>query len=438
VTASNDGVINATWTVPSNAALGVYQVAITPDGTQKGIADVESFSVPGYSTRFRTLNLAGEIVPQIQVEATDQATNITYSGTSGSDGIVSLSLEKGSHNVSAYWNDVRVAQTSVTVTEASDKDLTCTLTNLKIIVQDPSGFPIPSVSLNITYSYTTTKDGSSKTGGATGITGISGTFFLNSTLPGIDYKIDASVYGRVFNSQNNTFRNIPAVPTYTVTILFPSQNLTLTVLDYNFDAIPNARLTMGELTSGIFYVSSTNAEGLVSLEVAFGKYELKIYKDNVLLNDTIIEVFEDIQTDIRCVLYKLPVSVLVVDYFGQPIPNMNVIYRGPDGAKLSETTQADGIAKFNGVIGGNAQIIAYPTGQENNFEAVSLRVDSPIAVQVKLGRFILLGGFLMDTGMFATVIIISVVVILLLVLEVVRRKRSKPAKTQVNANAGLK
>lgn len=195
---------------------------------------------------------------------------------------------------------------------------------------------------------------------------------------------------------------------------------------------------MGELTSGIFYVSSTNAEGLVSLQVAFGKYQLRIYKDNVLLNDTIIEVFGDIQTDIRCVLYKLPVSVLVVDYFGQPIPNMNVIYRGPDGAKLTKITQADGIAKFNGVIGGNAQIIAYPTGQENNFEALSLRVDSPIAVQVKLGRFILLGGFLVDTGMFTTVIIIGVVVILLLVLEVIRRKRSKPAKAQVNANAGLR
>ena len=438
VTASNGGAINASWTVPSDAAIGTYQVTITPEGTQKSIVDTQTFSVPGFPVRFRTLNLAGEIVPQIFVEATDQATGMVYSGTSGSDGLASINLEKGNHNVSAYWNDVRVGQIGVSITGESQLDLTSELTNLKITVQDKNGFLIPSVTLRISYRYTTTKDGTSRTGSASGQTDIAGNFHLNSTLPKIDYTINASVYGRVFNSANNTFSNIPAAPTYNVIILFPSQNLTLTILDYNQEAIPNARLAMGEITSGIFYVASTDTEGSADMEVAFGVYQLRIYKDTVLLNETIIEVFSNIQTDIRCILYNLPVSVLVVDYFGQPIPNMNVVYKGPDGTTRSETTQANGIAMFNNVIGGDIQIIAYPTGLENYYEAVNLQVDSSTAVQVKMGKYILLGVFLIDISMFATLVIILVLVILFLVLELYRRRKLKPAEAKTNTNSNAK
>ena len=438
VTASIGGTINASWTVPSDVAIGTYQVTIIPEGTQKSIVDAQTFSVPGFPVRFRTLNLAGEIVPQIFVEATDQATGMVYSGTSGSDGLASINLEKGNHNVSAYWNDVRVGQIGVSITGESQLDLTSELTNLKITVQDKNGFLIPSVTLRISYRYTTTKDGTSRTGSASGQTDIAGNFHLNSTLPKIDYTINASVYGRVFNSANNTFSNIPAAPTYNVIILFPSQNLTLTILDYNQEAIPNARLAMGEITSGIFYVASTDTEGSADMEVAFGVYQLRIYKDTVLLNETIIEVFSNIQTDIRCILYNLPVSVLVVDYFGQPIPNMNVVYKGPDGTTRSETTQANGIAMFNNVIGGDIQIIAYPTGLENYYEAVNLQVDSSTAVQVKMGKYILLGVFLIDISMFATLVIILVLMILFLVLELYRRRKLKPAEAKTNTNSNAK
>ena len=90
LTASADGIINATWVVPSNAVIGDYNVTITPTGTQKAIQDVETFSVPGYSIQIETVNLASQAVPQIQVQALDQASGTVYNGTSGSDGIVRL------------------------------------------------------------------------------------------------------------------------------------------------------------------------------------------------------------------------------------------------------------------------------------------------------------------------------------------------------------
>ena len=73
----------------------IITVTITPQGTQKAIPDVETFSVPGYSIQVETVNLANEVVPQIQVQALDQASGTVYNGTSGSDGIVDLNLETG-------------------------------------------------------------------------------------------------------------------------------------------------------------------------------------------------------------------------------------------------------------------------------------------------------------------------------------------------------
>jgi hypothetical protein len=438
VNASSDGVITASWTVPNNAAIGTYKVTITPEGTPKSIVDTQLLRIPGYRVRFHTLNLAGDAVPLTLVEAKDEATGETYDGTSGNDGVATVNLEKGNHNVTAFWNDVKVGEVGISVTEASTFDLACELTNLRIVVKDKSGFLIPSVNLNITYQYTI-RDGSSKTGGASGETDFSGMFSLESTLPRIDYEIDASVYGIVFNSDNNTFSNLPAVATYEITILLPSRNLTLNVLDYNLDAIPNTRLALAEQTSGVFYASSTGDAGTAFVEIAFGKYQLRVYKDNVLLNETVIEAFSDKQADIRCILYNLQVSAVVVDYFGQPIPNANVVYRGPDGKSQSETTQTDGVATFAKVFGGDAQIIAYLSGRENYYEAINLQVTSPTAVQIRMGKYVLLGSIVMETSLFASLIIIFAVVAVFLIWEVYRRRRRvKPAKTQARSDTSRK
>ena len=436
VSATNEGVINAAWTVPNNAPLGTYEVTITPVGTQKSIVDSQNFSLPGYPTSFHTLNLAGENVPQIVVDAFDEAAAKTHSGTSGDDGIAIVNLEKGTHNVTAYWNDVKVGETTVSITGESAHEITCELTNLEITVKDKSGFPIPFVALDITYSYSTTKGSSSRTGSATGQTGLSGSFSLISTLPRISYKISASVYDVVFNGDNDTFSDVAAVPTNQIMILLPSRNLTLKILDFNQQAIPAAHIALAEQKSGIFYAASSDEIGNASLDVAFGKYQVRVYASNILLNETVIEVFSNKQTEIRCILYNLQVSVSVIDYFGQPIPGVNVVFRGPDENAKSKTTESNGIATFNNVIGGDSQIIAYLSGREDFYEAVKLQVTSPTAVQVKMGKYVLLGAFIIETSLFLTLIIVSAVIVLFLSLEVYRRRRLKPAKPEIsNENA---
>lgn len=430
VSASSDGIVNAIWTVPNDALIGFYEVNISPQGNAKPIADSQNFTVPGYPVKIRTLNLAGAIVPDILVEAVDQATAKAYSATSEDNGIATLNLEKGIAVLTVYWNEVEVGGASLTVTEESAHDVICSLINLKIVVKDGSGFLVPFVSLNITYSYTTTKDGSSKTENVLGQTDISGTFILNSVLPGIDYKIIASLYRVVFNSGNSTYTDIPAVPTHEIVVLLPNRSLSMRILDYNLQGLPNARLALSEQTSGIFYANSTDLYGTASIEVGFGKYDLRIYKNDILLNATIIEVFNDTQSEIRCVLYNLEVSVLVVDYFGQPIPNVTVDFRGPDQVMRSNKTLSDGTTTFSNVIGGNVWLVAHPNGIEDYYEAVTLYVDSPTAVEIGFGKYVLLGSTLVEASLLLVLGIVLSIGVVLAILEFFRRR-----KANVSANS---
>jgi hypothetical protein len=431
VTASSGGIITSNWTVPSDALIGDYNITITPESTVKLVPDSQLFSVPGYPVKIRTLNLAGETVPQIVVEALDQKTDAVYNGTSGVDGIATVNLESGNHTLSAFWNGVQVAKKNVTVTGENAFDLTCALTNLKITVQNKNGNLIPFVNLDITYQYVTTREGSSKTGHISGQTDLLGTFTFKSILPEISYTINASIYGVVFNIGNNTVSGLPVQPISEVTILCPSKTLTLTILDYNRAAIPNARIELFEVTSGLFHGAVTDASGTVTLEVTFGKYRLRIYTDtNILLNETVIEVFSDTQSEIRCSLYNIQVSVTVVDYFGQPIPNVNVMLHGPGIGTRSATTQTDGTTTFDNVIGGSMQVIAYPAGMENSYEAVNLQIEEPTALKIKMSKFILIGPFLIEANVLVTFIIFLLAIILFVSIEVYRRKRAKPANSE--------
>jgi hypothetical protein len=429
VTASSEGVITSSWTVPSDAVIGDFNVTITPDNTAKLIPDSQLISVSGYGISVRTLNLAGEAVPQIAIEALDQATDTVYSATTGYDGVASMNLETGNHTLSAFWNGVKVGEMNVSITGASSFDLQCELTNLKIAVKNENGNLLPFVDLAVTYQYTKT-DGTSEIGSASGQTDLSGTYNLTSVLPGIGYTINASLYGIVFNADNKTVPSLPVQAFSEVTIICPSQTLTLKITDYNMAAIPNARIELVEVTSGLFEAGTVGASGTVTVEVTFGKYRLRVYKDDILLNSTVIEVFSDSEQEIRCSLYNIQVSVKVVDYFNQPIPNMNVVLNGPSTETWSSTTQSNGAVTFDNVIGGDMQLITYPQGVENSYEAVSLRVEEPTTIDVRLAKYVLIGPFLVETSALATIIVVLLAILLFVSIEIYRRKRAKVADSE--------
>ncbi len=421
LTASAEGIVSSMWVVSSDASVGDYTVKIMGQNTQKTVPDSQTITVPGYSVQVKTLNLAGEPVSGISVQALDVSTSSIYNGTSGSSGIALLKLEKGSHGLTAFWNGVNVGTTNITVTGEGTFDLRAALTDFTIKVQDEKAVLMSFISLEIRYQYLTS-DGKSQTGSASGQTDTSGGFTLKSVLPGITYTVNASIYNRVFNLNNNTVTDLPAQPFTQTTIIVPSRNLSLNIVGYNLSAIPNARIELVEVTNGIFYSATTDSSGTIAPSVTFGLYRVRVYKDNILVNETLIEAFENSQRQIRCTLYGIQLSVSVVDFFGQPFADANVTINGPGSERWTKMTQGDGTATFDNVIGGDLQIVAFASGAENDYQAVTVTVDQPTTVNIKIDKYVHLGPVLLPASVLLTAITIIVAILMFVSIEVYRRK----------------
>ncbi|HLN90165.1 MAG TPA: carboxypeptidase-like regulatory domain-containing protein, partial [Candidatus Binatia bacterium] len=422
-TASADGIISANWVVPPTADVGDYTIKITSQNTPKLLPDSQSFTIPGYAVKVQTSNLAGEVVTAITIQAEDAVTNATYSAASSAVGVATLNVESGSQVLTALWNGVNVGEKTVTVTGDETFSIQCQLTDVKFTVKNTNGVLMPFVSLAVTFQYQS--GGATKTGSASGQTDSSGSYTLNSTLPSANYLIDASVYNEIFNAGNNTVSNLPAMAIVQVFIICPSETISLTVVGYNQEAIPEARIELVELSNGLFYSATTDSNGVASAKTTFGNYRARIYEANTLINETNIQVFSNSQQQIRCTLFGIQLSVEVVDFFGNPISNVNVTMNGP--TKLSAFTKSDGKATFDDIIGGNMQLIVMVPGTPDAYQATTLSVNQPASLQIRMDKYVALGSMLMQVSSLITILIIVVAVILFALVEFYRRRRTKHA-----------
>jgi subtilase family serine protease len=134
-----------------------------------------------------------------------------------------------------------------------------------------------------------------------------------------------------------------------------------------------------------------------------------------------VQIFSNSQQQIRCTLFNIQLSVAVVDFFGNPISNTNVTLNGPE--KISQVTQSDGKVTFNNIIGGNIQIIAQASGTKDAYQAITLTVNQPTSVQIKIDRYIALGSMLIPASAFIAIMIILVALVLFALVEIFRRRR---------------
>jgi hypothetical protein len=421
VVASSSGVFSSSWVVPSNAQIGDYLLTVNPQSTHKAVPDEQYVTVPGYSIVVQTKNLAGDIVPQIQVQAIDQEVNAKYNNTTDTSGKVNMNLETGSVLFSVFWNNVSVGDLTQSIKGDGTINIICKLATLELNVQNKDGVPISYANLLVGFQYTTA-NGTIQPSSYSGQANATGNFVINSTLPGVDYSVSASLYGTVFSSSTVS---LPSVALYTANIVCPSESLSVRVIDYAGAPLQNMRLELIERTSGIFFNSQTDSSGNSVLDVTFGQYDVKVYTGNVLLNQTVINVFRNEQSDIHCVTYNLHVPVKVTDYFGNSIPNINVELSGAAFSPVTKQTQSDGIASFDNVIGGNMQITAFSPGRTDSYVAFTRSIVSPATVSIKMSGYVSIGPFLLETTLFATLLLILSAVVIFLAVEIYRRKTSR-------------
>jgi hypothetical protein len=433
LTADSTGVVRyANSTILSDApanASSTYMVNVTSISgkTIKSPRDVQNFTVPGFEVNITARNLAGEPVPDVGVEVFENQTLISSMDT-GSGGLMTTLLEAGNFfsNVTYGGQEIGVLSPMIVNETSTAFDIYCNLTDLKITVTDEDNKWIPGVGL---YLYEENQTQAAMTINATDV---NGTAIGHSILPilnnaTIDYALNASLDGIVFNT---THLELPVAAWFNISIVVPKMNLQVNVTNASLRPIQNATVNAINDDGGLFYNGTTAANGTVTLRCTLGKYLVQVYKDGIELNETTVNVnVTTVNALITCPLYGLSVSVRVSDFFGRPIPKLTVILQRT-GYNESMISDSNGLAPFSNVVGGDLEVAVYSGGQSNQLAVESLYVGNSTTIGITLGNYVELAGMLVGAGQFVTFVILVLCVVFILCLEVYRRIRHRPKKTE--------
>jgi hypothetical protein len=67
--------------------------------------------------------------------------------------------------------------------------------------------------------------------------------------------------------------------------------------------------------------------------------------------------------------------------------------------------------------------------RSHHYSLLGEKRDYSNPIVVKIGKYVVLAGLLVDTAQFAMAILILATIVLIAIIEIVRRKRVKPSKT---------
>ncbi len=427
VTADSNGIVSySNWTVPLNASVGTYNVSIvsvSPSPTIKNPPDIQEFTVPGFAVNVTAKNLAGDSVPSVDIRAFADGQSLA-NGTTGSAGSAVLKLETGSYACEAYSKDQKVGELELEISNVTSVDLLCNLTNLRIrtvAVVDGIEVGVPEAGIFIAPEN------------KTHFTDITGTSVMRSLLPNVAYTLNVSRYNVPFNVTNipDLLVDSNMVAWYDVAVFCPATSLEVTVFKADGSSFNDAVVKIQERLGGIEYVGNTDANGAVTFTAVFGRYNVRVYDTSgIKLNETAVDLFEDQNVSVHCSLYGLVFSVKVVDYFGQPISGVTVTLRRNSGSIVSDKTEGDGTATFDGLIGGNIEVAVYIGDHAEPTAAQEFTVNDSTSTQIKIDKYTVILGLLVETGQLAVALIIISTVVVILLLEVYRMRRLRIQKSE--------
>jgi hypothetical protein len=429
-TADLGGIVNASWPVPLDASLGTYTINVTSissNATVKNPRDVQNFTVPGFGINVTTKNLALEPVLNVTIRVFESR-KFAANGTSDSKGLVSLKLETGNYTCNATFRGKKVGERPLNVTGPDTFNLICNLTNLRVLVTSQTNVPIPDVRVFLRPDNLTLT------------TFVNGTATAHSLLPvpivaGQSYVLNASRYDVSFNVTpiQTLLVNSNAVAWFNVSIICPTLSLQVVAVRANGTKIPNVIVKVQELIGGLHGEATTDPSGKATFSFIFGRYVVAVYDrpGGTRLNETTVDLFQNQNVSISCLLYGLTVSIKVVDFLGQPISNVNIVLQREGTNTLTGQTPSDGMVTFRDVMGGAFQMTVFTSDQTQPWVERSLLVNKPDMVEtVHIEKYVVLVGMLVETSQFVTVMIIVLALAAVLAVEVYRRRHLKPQKNE--------
>jgi len=413
--------IEATWVIPDNASMGRYTATVansTAPGTVKSVPDTQNFTIAEIPFQVRTIKkLDGEVLADVRVDVYNATEDLIGSEETDENGLVSFSAEGGNYSFKAFWAiDPETSVVVGTLFNQSIKgnvtlDLLCWMTNLRMMISPP----IPFINVTLTYYNVTSSFETDRTA-------IIETYNVPTN---ISYTIEARRYG--FPFYNETIDKLPAemgVGWVNITIICPTYNISVQVLDSKSEALSNVEAMLIEWSSGVLMGSRiTDPQGKVNFSAKFGRYGVEVYnystvlEPEVILNKTTIDLIEDnMSIEIHCKIFNVDLYVETIDYFGQPIRNALVeIERksGEDWVKIdSSSTKPDGFARFaplGGLVGGDCRVSVFVAGKLSGIKEIYL-VGS-MQIRFKIGRFTSVAGHPIETSQLIVYISIGLLAI---------------------------
>jgi hypothetical protein len=419
------GVVNTNWAIPWNATYGTYNVTVTNStspGTIKPIRDTQTFTISKitFQCQIQTQNLDNENVEGVIVAAYNKTTNEMFTYNSSDNlGIARLSLDAYTYSFEAYWSvkDVPIqvgAISALNITEDITYTLMCQLANINLLIKNEAGNLLPFITIDFKYNYTQADSDT-----RTFETSSTGSVTLRNTLANRSYVIEAKRYGYIFN--RTSIGNLTA--SQHIDIICPTYTLFVHVIDSKERPLTHVLVNVTEWSSGLLVGNMvTDNWASISLNLTFGRYELKVYTNSaeldgtVILNETTVDLTEDKLFElVHCRIANLSPSVLVVDYFGQPIPNAEVKVE-----RLSEIrqkwieitphqrTDSNGVALLP-CVGGDYSISIYVTGQLSNIK--SLYIDETGTFIFKIDKYITIAGLVVEASQLIVCIVLGLLII---------------------------
>jgi len=433
------GIVTANWTIPANASLGSYMVEVKAKlpGFDKPVPDTQNFTIVSkpFICEVRTLNLDGETVEGVLVEANNRTTTAIGSNTTNENGVVLLDLTATDYNFIAFWNasdgpKAEVGRTPWTSVGAAPGDrvgihainITCSLVHIKVAVADSEGAPIPFVSLSIAFTYTSRLDVLITPTPLSSETDLGGDAVFRNVYTNVNYTIKASRYDRVFVT---VVSNLTSTRWFNLTC--PTYRLIIRVYDRNGAAFQGAQVEVYEWSmglSGVVGTEPTDSSGEAAFNSTFGKYSVDVYKNDMLVNHTVALLINPVtEFPVYCKLYSLTLEVNVVDYFGLGIPNANVTIEREGAILASSNTGSNGVAPFTDLVGGNYRILVYIGG--NPYDITTMYLQEPQSVSIKISDLVSIGGFTTETSYLLTAALIILLVIAVLSVFLYRRLKTR-------------
>jgi len=431
---AENGTINYNWQIPANASMGTYRVTVTNAsklGTVKPVADAQNFTVPGLLVQILTKNLnekpvggVNATVYEIDPYNASKKTKVVSGFTNSSGWIISI-FERGNYSFKAFWKNVQVNETTVFIQSNSSLILICQLANMEFTVIDgKTNLPMSFIFLNLTTRYVTVANVSASPS-ETYLTNNTGKWTLLNRLVKANYTIRASrTQLRFFNT---SFSIPPGEKWFNISMACPVLSLTVHAEDARQTSLENYPVKIYEYTGGLYNQTTTDNSGNATFSCTFGIYKLRLYNktETIVLNETYCSVINaNTFFILRSSIYHANLTVRILDYFGQPVPNAKVKFECENTSPLTVATGADGKAFFSDITGGNGQVSVY-IGDGVPSETAALYVEKSTTATIVLGKYVVIFGLIVEASQFAVCITLIAILVLFALFLFYRRRKTK-------------